>query len=197
MEDGCAIQEGQGKSCNGGVLPAHHREPALLTPEYPPCRRCHGDFTRLSHQGPRRGGVRPQYIFIPQPLPLGGVRGGPPHSEVVLYLEGRYLDFLRIHESADEKAEGLPHCRLGQSIVPAQGVGRFLNRVSGRQQGPPYHLRYVPPPVEDIQGQPEAAGPSPSGTCLPCRPPSPDTAGVQQKLQPGVEEAEYVEMAGL
>ena len=189
MEDGGATQDGPGKSCNEGGLMAHRRQPGLLTATYPPRSRGNCDCTRLPHQGPRRGRRRPEYIFVSRPLPLGRVGGGAPHSGVVRNLGRRHLNFLRGHESADGNAKGRPYRRLERGSVPTQGLGHLLHSFPGRLWVPPRHVKDVTPPVGYIRDKPEAEVVSPPETHLPCRPPSPDIAGVQQELTTGVGEA--------
>ena len=82
MEDGGATQEVPDKNRDGDGMPVHRREPALLPPAYPPRRRGHDDVTHLPHQGPRRSGGRPEYIFVSRNLSLGRVGGGSPPTSV-------------------------------------------------------------------------------------------------------------------
>ena len=60
MEDGDATQEGPIKIHDGGGLPAQRGQPAA----YPIRRHGHGDGTHHPHRGLRRGGKRPEYIFV-------------------------------------------------------------------------------------------------------------------------------------
>ena len=92
-------------------------------------------------------------------------------------------------KSADGKAKGRPHCRLGRGIIKTQRLGRILHSVPGRSRGPTRHVQKFPPPGGNIRSQPRAEGASPLATHLPRRLTLTDLEGVQQELLPGFGEA--------
>ena len=102
LKDNRATKERPDKSRDGGSLLVHSRRPVLPSAAHPPRRCVYGDVTCLSHQGPRRGGGRPQHFLIPRPLSLGRVGGGASNAQVGRNFGGRSLDLLHRHESADE-----------------------------------------------------------------------------------------------